>query len=56
MSAGVTEHPVNIEPPASLWQVLWDELKPFPGRDRPAIKHLQIAIPGRVAFPCSVHG
>jgi multidrug resistance protein MdtO len=38
MSEGVAEHPVSMESPASLWQVLWAELKPFPGRDLAALR------------------
>jgi multidrug resistance protein MdtO len=33
MSEGVTQHPVSIEAQTGLWQLLCDELKPFPGRD-----------------------
>lgn len=33
MSEGDAEHSVDIERQTGLWQLLWNDLKPFPGRD-----------------------
>lgn len=38
MSERVAKHSVNIEPQTGLWQLLWNELKPFPGRDLAALR------------------
>src|SRR5580700_5520975 len=39
MSEGIVDYPANVEPrKPGLFSVLWNELKPFPGRDLAALR------------------
>jgi len=45
MSQGIADYRADIEPEGGLWQTLWSELKPYPGRDLAAL---------RLAIVCTV--
>jgi multidrug resistance protein MdtO len=38
MSQGIADYRADIEPEGGLWQTVWSELKPYPGRDLAALR------------------